>query len=231
MMRRLPCALTLFIFLAAQTAMPLARQDPLPVKEAVESFLRTQTAGLPGQVSYTVGSIDAHNQLAPCTALEVALPPGAKGWGRTNVTVRCVAAPGWSIFLPVHVRVVADYLVTAMPLAQGQTVTPGDLSRRQGDLSELPAGILTDERQAVGRTAALSISAGRPLRADMLRQPLVIQQNQTVRVVSRGAGFEVANEGRALNNGADGQVVQVRLHTGQVVSGIARAGGIVEVGF
>jgi flagella basal body P-ring formation protein FlgA len=159
------------------------------------------------------------------------MPAGAKPWGRTNVAVRCQVEQSWSIFLPVHIRVVTDYLVTALPLTQGQTVTAGDLARREGDLSDLPAGVLTDERQAIGRTVSMSLGAGRPLRADLLRQPIVVQQNQSVKVVSQGPGFQVANEGRALNNGTEGQVVQVRLHSGQIVSGVARAGGIVAINF
>ena len=211
--------------------MAVARQDPAPVKRAVEEFLRIQVAGLPGEASFSVGAVDANNQLAPCSGFDVSLPPGARLWGRCNVAVRCLGEPGWSVFVPVHVKVVGDYLVTARPLAQGQSLTALDLARQRGDLSNLPAGILTDEQQALGRSARLSIAAGRPLRGDMLQQPLVVQQNQTVKVVTGGPGFQVANEGRALNNGLAGQVVQVRLGNGQVVSGIARAGGIVEIAF
>jgi flagella basal body P-ring formation protein FlgA len=209
----------------------LAFQDPAPVRKAVESFLRTQTAGLPGEVSFRFRGLDPGNQLAPCGAFEVGMAPGARAWGRTNVTVRCLAQDGWSIFVPVHIRVVADYIVTAHPLVQGQIVRTGDLARRRGDLSNLPAGVITDERLAVGRTMSLSLAAGRPLRADMLRQPIVVQQNQTVKVISRGAGFLVSNEGKALNRAAAGQVVQVRLANGQMISGIARPGGIVEVAY
>jgi flagella basal body P-ring formation protein FlgA len=209
----------------------LARQDPLQVKKAVEDFLRAQTAGLPGKVSFTVGPLDPANQLAPCPALEVSVPPGAKTWGRTNVAVRCQAEQSWSVFLPVHVRVVTDYLVAALPLAQGQTVTAADLARQEGDLSDLPAGVLTDERQAIGRTVTMPVGVGRPLRGDLLRLPMVVQQNQSVKVVSQGPGFQVTNEGRALNNGVEGQVVQVRLSNGQVVSGVARAGGVVAINF
>jgi len=215
--------------LAAMEA--LARQDPAQVKSVVDAFLRTQVQGLPGEVTYSVGGIDPNNRLAPCAAMEASMAAGARAWGRTSVMVRCQDEKGWSIFVPVHIRVVTDYLVTAVPIAQGQTVTAGDLARRRGDLSDLPAGILTDEREALGRTASLSITAGRPLRADMLRQPMVIQQNQTVQVVSRGPGFQVTNEGRALTNGLDGQIVRVRLANGQVVAGVARPGGIVEIGF
>jgi flagellar basal body P-ring formation protein FlgA len=220
--------LLLFVFPATDV---LARQDPALVKSAIDTFLRVQSQGLPGEVTYTISSVDPNNHLVPCAALEVSMPAGAKAWGRTSVSVHCQEARGWTIFVPVHIRVVTDYLVTAMPLAQGQSITAGDVARQRGDLSDLPAGVLTDEREALGRTASMSVAAGRPLRADMLRQPVVIQQNQTVKVVSRGPGFQVTNEGRALTNGLDGQIVQVRLASGQVVSGVARTGGIVEIGF
>lgn len=228
-MRRLSSLFAWLLVLLAGVA--AAAQDPAPVGKAVEEYLRIQTKGLPGEVSFTFRGLDPGNQLASCGAFDVSLPPGARAWGRTNLTVRCLAQDGWSIFVPVQIHVVANYLVTAHPLVQGQTITRNDIAVRRGDLSDLPAGVITDERQAVGRTMAISIAAGHPLRVDMTREPIVVQQNQAVKVISRGPGFQVSNEGRALNSGAEGQVVQVRLADGQTVSGIARAGGVVEVGY
>lgn len=199
------------------------------MKRVVEEFLRVQVKGLPGQASFTVGSIDPANNLAPCPALEAFMPAGARPWGRTNVGVRCQAEGGWSIYVPVQVRVTGEYFVAARPLARGQVIAAGDLSRRTGDLAELPAGIVTETGQAVGKTVSVSLQSGQPLRSDMLRAQFVVQQNQSVKVVSKGQGFQVATEGRALANAAEGQVVLVRTASGQTVSGIARAGGIVEV--
>lgn len=208
-----------------------ARQDPGAVRKAVEDYLRVQTKGLPGQVSFTVTGLDPNNNLVPCAPLEVGQAPGARAWGRTNVRVRCLQEGGWSVFIPVHIKVVADYLITAKPLAPGQVITETDFALQAGDLSDLPSGTLTDAAQAVGRTVSMSIPAGRPLRSDMLKQAVVVQQGQSVKVYSRGAGFQVTNEGKALNNAAEGQIVQVRLGNGQMVSGIARTGGQVEVGY
>jgi flagella basal body P-ring formation protein FlgA len=50
-----------------------------------------------------------------------------------------------------------------------------------------------------------------------------------VRLVSKGANFSVSAEARAINNAGDGQVAQARTQSGTVVSGTARAGGIIEV--
>jgi len=52
-----------------------------------------------------------------------------------------------------------------------------------------------------------------------------------VKILSGGNGFRVSAEGRALNNAQEGQVTQVRTGGGQTISGVARAGGTVEVTF
>jgi flagella basal body P-ring formation protein FlgA len=219
-------------FLFCLFAVPVhAQQDPAPVKKTIDNWLKTQTKGLPGQVSWEIGGIDPGNQLSPCSAFDISRPSGARPWGRTNVVVRCLGEAGWRIYVPVHIRVKAEYFISARPIAQGQVVVAEDLATELGDLSELPGNILTDSAMAVGKAAASSIPAGRPLRADMLKAQTVVRQGQSVRVVSRGPGFAVANEGRALNNATEGQVVQVRLGSGQVVSGTAGAGGTVEISY
>lgn len=220
----------IFLFACGLLALPVhAQQDPAPVKKAIESWLKIQTKGLPGQVSWEIGGLDAGNQLGPCSNFDISRPAGARPWGRTNVVVRCLGTAGWRVYVPVHVRVKTDYLISTRPIAQGQAVVADDLATEMGDLSELPASILTDPSLAIGKVAASSIPAGRPLRADMLRSQTVVRQGQTVKVVSRGPGFAVANEGRALANAQEGQVTQVRLGSGQVISGVAKPDGTVEI--
>lgn len=220
----------LFLLCVGLAAHAQARQEPAEVKRVIEDFLRVQTRGLPGQASFTIGTVDPNNNLAPCPALEAFLPAGGRPWGRINVGVRCQLAGGWSIYVPAQVRVMGEYFVTARPLARGQAITAGDLARRQGDLAELPAGVVTEEAQALGKTLNVSAQSGQILRTDILRAPPAVQQGQSVRIVSKGRGFQVATEGKALANAADGQVVQVRTASGQTLSGIARPGGTVEVG-
>jgi len=212
-------------------ALPVsARQDPLPVRTVVEDFLRVQTQGLPGAASFTVRDVEAANNLAPCSALEAFLPAGARAWGKTAVGVRCRAEAGWSIFIPVQIRVVNDYLIAARALAPGQLIGSGDLATRSGDLAQLPPGVLADAAQAVGRTLSVGLIAGAPVRSDSLRAVMAIQQGQSVKVVVRGQGFQVSTEGRALNQATAGQIARVRTATGQTISGLARTDGVVEIG-
>lgn len=208
---------------------PVQRQDPEALRQAAAQFLQTQVVGLPGQVSITVGPVEPRLNLPACAAPQPFLPNGSRAWGKTNVGVRCTVPSPWTIYLSATVRVQADYIAAALPLAQGQSVGAADLTRVKGDLSALPPGIITDASQAIGRTLAISVPAGTPLRQDALRSQQAVQQGQTVRLVSAGTGFSVSSEARALNNAGEGQLAQVRAPSGQVISGVARAGGIVEV--
>lgn len=207
------------------------KQEPRLIQEAVVHFLRTQSGGLPGQVEITSGAVDARINLPACAALEAALPPGSRPWGNTTVIVSCAVPYPWTVYVRATVKVMADYVVSARPLTQGQTLTVADLTIRGGDLTQLPPGIVTDVNQAVGRTMAGSIPFGSPLRQDMLRAQTAVKVNQNVKLVSNGRGFSVSAEGKALGNAVEGQLVQVRSASGPVVSGIARAGAVVEVSY
>jgi flagella basal body P-ring formation protein FlgA len=116
-------------------------------------------------------------------------------------------------------------------LSAGQTVSPADVVMQNSDLSQLPPGVIMDPALAIGKTVIISASTGQAFRHDMLRAPQVIQQGQTVKLMAKGNGFQVTSEGKALANATLGQVVSVRTQSGQVISGIAKQNGVVEVNY
>jgi len=211
------------------TASSTARQELLPIKKAVENYLRHETAGLPGKVNFSVGTVDPQLNLPACPALEPFVPPGGRLWGNTSVGIRCNGLNPWIIYVPAEIRVTADVVHSARPLAQNQPIGESDVTMQKADLTLLPVGILTDVNRVLGKTLTSSIGGGQPLRLDMLRSPTVIQQNQSVKLMVQGRGFNVSAEGRALTAVTEGQPVQVRVQSGRVVSGVARSGGIVEM--
>ena len=214
---------------AVQPGAP-ARQDLAALRQVAEQFLRTQASGLAGDVGITIGALDQRMQLAACAAPQAFQQPGARAIGKTTVGVRCGAPTPWTVYIQAQVSVQAEYVAAALPLVQGQAIDKAQLMMVKGDLGALPNGVLTDMALAVGRTSTLSLAAGAPLRADQLRSKPVVQQGQSVRVVSGGAGFSVSALGQAIGTAGDGQVVQVRTAAGTILSGVARAGGLVEVG-
>ena len=216
---------------AAANAQAPARQDLNALRQIAEQFLTAQSAGLPGKVTVTVGALDQRMNLAACPDPQAFAQPGARAFGKTTVGVRCAAPTPWTVYIQSQVSVQADYVAAAMPLVQGQTINASQLVMVKGDLGALPNGVLTDMAQAVGRTSSMSVQSGAPIRADQLRSKPVVQQGQAVQVVSGGAGFKVTAQAKAIGNASEGQVVQVRTPAGAILSGVARAGGLVEVVF
>lgn len=216
---------------AAATATPSVVQDLGVLKGRIEDFLKTQSMGYPGKVTVSAGAIDPNLRLAQCIDPEVFLPSGSRAWGKTSVGVRCKAPTLWTIYVQARVSVHTQYLVAAIPLAQGHVMSAQDVAMQEGDITQLPAGVFTDVAQVSGKYVSISMAAGNILRQDMLKLPPAVQQGQTILLTSSGKGFSVSTEAKALNNAADGQVVQVKVESGQVVSGIARNGGKVEVSF
>ncbi len=217
----------------AQQGQPAAgaRQDLAALRGVVEQFLKAQSAGLPGEVSVDVGALDPRMSLAACPAPQAFQQPGARAWGKTTVGVRCAAPSVWTVYIQAKVAVQAEYVAAAVPLAQGQPIEQSQLVLVKGDIAAMPNGVVTDMAQAIGRSSTMSMPSGAPLRLDALRSKPVVQQGQQVRVMSTGAGFQVSTEARAIGNAGEGQVVQVRTAAGAIISGVAKAGGLVEVVF
>lgn len=217
-----------FAFLVcAAPVLAAEKQSHVQIREAALAYAQAQTQTLPGKVRIKVEDIDPRTVLPACSALEAFLPGGSQLMGKTSIGVRCNEKPSWSVFVQASIRVSADMLVANRPLAQNTVLTANDFSLQNGELGQ--PGILIDPAQAVGKTLKFAIGAGQVLRQDMLRAPYVVMQGQTTTVRVSSKGFSVHSSGQALNNGADGQGVQVRMASGQVISGIAATDGSVVV--
>jgi flagella basal body P-ring formation protein FlgA len=199
------------------------------IKQHISAFLLTQSNGYPGKVTVDVGRIDPRLKLETCADVNVFMPSGSRPWGKTSVGVRCTVPKAWTIYVQANVSVFSDYLVAAAPLAQGHILEAHHVLFELGDLTRLPAGILTEHSQVVGRVVSISMAAGTVLRQEMLKSMPVVQQGQQVKLVSSGEGFTVTAEGHALDKANEGQVVKVKVASGQIISGIAKPGGRVEV--
>jgi len=215
----------------AKTKKQFVKQDHSVLKHKIEDFLRTQSAGYAGEVKVKAGAIDPNLKLAACLMPEVFLPPGSRAWGRTSVGVQCDAPTRWKIYVRADVSIKAQYLVASHPLSRGHTITKHDLSFAEGDLTQLPTGVMTDASQIVGQTVRSSIRAGSAVRQNMIKQALAVQQGQMVMLTTAGTGFTINAEGKALKNANQGEMVRVKVRSGQIVSGVARADGKVEVRF
>lgn len=212
---------TILLLLAAPA---LWASEANPVIEAAERHARQLVEGQPGEIRIAADPIDT-SRLIPCATLETYTPPNTRTIGRTHIGVRCQESANWNILVPVRISIISNYVRTSRSLLAGKTLRASDLVVSSGDLSTLPTGTVISIDRAIGKTLRNSVGAGQALRADQLQAPLVIRQGQNVKVVSRGPGFLVKADGKAMNNAAEGELARARMLSGKTLSGIAQQDG------
>jgi flagella basal body P-ring formation protein FlgA len=205
---------------------PSSPEQPDAGRLAVERLVQTQTKGLPGEISVRMLG---KNTLPPCDAPEAFLAPGTDLRGRVSIGLRCTSPTHWKRFVQAYVSVQGRYFVAAEPIEAGQALGPGNVSERAGDLAALPRSVVTEPAALHGVVASNRIAAGAPLRKELLRGTVVIQQGQTVKVVAQGPGFSVSTEGRAMKRAEVGATVQAKTRDGRLVNGIADEEGQIRL--
>lgn len=215
-----------FAALACAGLSPAARasevSSPAVVADDVVQALVARETG-PGQrIEVTVGRLDPRLQLAPCDRVEPFIPRGARLWGSSAIGVRCVSGAGWSVLLPVQVRVFGRALVANSALPAGRAPDPADFRPEEVDLTRQHGVLVTDAADLDGRILARPLAAGQPLRQDALKVPPVFAAGDPVRIVVQGEGFTIVGSGVAMSHAAEGQRLRVRTENGRVVVGLVR---------
>lgn len=221
-----------FLMLFAFSGVHAQELQSLPaIQQAVESFIKEKTAGLPGEYTVTATRVDPRLKLGKCSQLQPYLPSGSRLWGNSSVGVRCAGPESWSLYVPVQIRVANHVLVAVRPITSGQQVQAEDVELQLRDVTKFAGSVLTSLDQVTGRYVVAPIPNGTILRAEQFRAANVIRQGQTVQITAKGNGFTVTSDGQAMGNAGLGQVVTVKTRSGQLIKGIARSEGVVEVVF
>lgn len=226
-MKKLLLAFFCLFSFYAPAAWSDAKQSHADIRKVAQAFLQAKTQGMPGKIAIKVDDPDRRIAFPACAQLEAFMPAGAQMLGKTSVGVRCNEKNGWSLFLGATITTTINMLVSSKPLQQGQVIGNDDFSIQSGELGQ--SGIVTDAAQVLGKILKFSIGAGQLLKQDMFRAPYAVAQGQTVQLLSEGRGFKLHSEGQAMNNASEGQAVQVKVLSGQIITGIAKANGIVVV--
>ncbi|MGZ3215429.1 flagellar basal body P-ring formation chaperone FlgA [Paracoccus sp. T5] len=98
----------------------------------------------------------------------------------------------------------AGGLGAARTLPAGSIITAADLRVIDTDRPGL-----TDPSAAIGMQTRITLYEGRPLHASMLQAPRLVGRNQIVRLSFLRGGLRIDTEGRAMSDGAAGEMIRV----------------------
>lgn len=205
-------------------------QDHQAIQTSVAKFIEEHINTSDSQsklLNYQIEDLDKRLTLQSCSKLQAFLPAGSQLIGNTTVGVHCIAGAGWTVFLPVKIKISRALLLNTRQLPADHTLQAEDIYTQTLEVTHTSG--ITDKELVLGKVLRYGISAGQVLREDMLRAPFSITQGQNVQIRINGSSFTISSSGIALNNASEGQNVKVKTSTGKVLSGAARSNGVVEL--
>lgn len=230
------CIRNCLTFAAILIAAQVGAQNPAPtaqVSPGLDQALKNYLSQLPALSAQRieVDYIDPRIQQAPVcpNGYDFYLPSGNRPWGRLSIGIRCQRSTVAAQNFLIKVAAYGDYLAAARFLPAGTRLTDRDVGFAQGDLARLPADVIFQANEALGRQINRPLQPGAPIALNNLRQPAVIKAGERVRVSVVGPGFEATGEGVAVTGGAVGDTIRIRMSDNQQQSGQITKPGAVEI--
>ncbi len=229
----LACLVLASATVAAQESAAPPVETGKSVAERVREFVGAELVRTRPQLraEVSVGDVDSRLRLAACEHTEVFLRPGSRLWGNSFVGYRCLQRPGWSISIPVMVRLYGPALIAVQPLPAMQPISATALRLAEADLTGEPGGVVKDPEELQDKVCVRALEVGQAIPLNALRRLPAVSQGESVKLVGIGSGFSITTEGTALATAAPGEMVRVRTESGRTIAGIAQKGRVVEVSF
>lgn len=206
-------------------------EDHQQIRAVAEDMARQRSQHPSADVQIKAANLDPRLRLARCdTALEAFLPHRWQVRGNGTVGVRCTGSRPWVLYVPVNVSIYDQVVVSTHPLPRGTRLRQSDLNLERRDLARLIGGYLQDTQQAVGKVLRRPIGLGSVLTPAIIESERLIHRGDRVQIVASLRGMEVRMVGKALNDGAAGERIQVRnLATKRIIEGTVTGKGRVRV--
>jgi flagellar basal body P-ring formation protein FlgA len=218
------------LLLAGLLSLASAKADDSELLQAVHGFLHEQASAMGNELVIELHPPSA--RLPTCEAPEPFLTrAGEVPLGRVSVGVRCGQDGRQVRYLQAVIGVIGEYPVLSEALSAGQTVRREHLVMQSGNLADLPNRALLEVEEIVGQVATRALNPGQPLLEHQFRSLPLVERNQRVTIEARGRGFRIAREGQALEPGALGDRIRVRLDNREVMTAEVVDKGVLVVDF
>jgi flagella basal body P-ring formation protein FlgA len=183
--------------------------------EAVVAELTHELANrLPvGRIELVLDTVDFHLFVPAGTTPAIivdALAYDARS-GRLSAYVAASAADTTTERVRITGRVhrILDLPVLSRPVAPGEAITARDIETIALHSDRLSQTFVSDAAELIGKTPKRSIRPGEPVRPSDLQTPVVIHKGELVTIVLQDGTLFLTAQGKALEDGAQGQAIHV----------------------
>ena len=129
-----------------------------------------------------------------------------------------------------RVIAMADVPVMTRAVGTGEVIQAGDVSIQRLRADQAGRSYVVDPDRIIGKTARRTLLAGQPVRPGDLNATMMVQKNAPITVNVVSGSMALAMQGKALDDGALGDMVRVlNIRSNKVLSGIVSAPSTVTV--
>lgn len=224
--------LAAFTMLAASTvlAASTASASSDALMQDIQQFLHQRARTLGDDIMIEVRPPSPH--LPACVNPEPFLPDADRSpLGRVTVGVRCGSQHRQVRYVQAKVDVIGQYVVAAEDISRGTRLTKGLVRKQSGNLGDLSSRTLITVEEVVGKEARRPIRRGSSFQQQDVRAPLLIRRGDAVTVMAQGKGFRVTREGKAMEDGSQGETIRVRLARREILNARVVGEGRLAIGF
>ena len=147
-----------------------------------------------GRVAYKVAAPRSRELMGKCS---IAIDFSVNGHSQKKVWATAV------------VEVLGPVVVTRKPLGRHKPITEDDIELTTMDLSDLPASVITDPGEVLGKRTRRAIGAKVPLRADFIELPPLVKRGDLVTIIARSNGLKITTLGQVKKKGRLGDRIPV----------------------
>ena len=125
----------------------------------------------------------------------------------------------------------AEIVVVARALNRGETLRDSDILIERRPRVEVASDVVTKSSAVIGQAARRALRPGQTLRAADLMKPDLVGRNEAVTIVFEMRGITLTARGKAMDAGAEGDIVSVlNPQSKRVLQATVRGPGLVVVG-
>lgn len=210
-----------------------SRQSLEAIRSAAASFLKHQRWHSPGKLQIHTGQLDPRLRLHRCSKkLQAFMPPGSRRSGNTSVGIRCTDHKPWKLYVPVSIKLIGRVFASANYLPRGTVIQATDLKRVEYDLARLQQGYFSTADKIIGKVLKQAVPGGGIITPAHLSRPRLVRRGESVIIMAKASGIEIRMKGKALTDGAAGELVRVKnIKSQRIIEGTVEHDGIIRVPF
>ena len=181
------------------------------IEEITKQFILKKMPWHPEQVTISVPPVKSINLAAGKITHEVASRKKEDYLGATNLSLVFMVngRVEKKLWVNAHIDVTKKVVVSNNSLRRHYVIKKEDIRLEKMNLAELPANVITNPVEVIGKMTRRVIDPNLPMRINFLEVPPLVKRGDLVTIVAESDTLKITTQGFVTEDGCEGEMVRV----------------------